>query len=137
VTLDGVLDWTLDLLTTLTHHSLLHLIIAPLQISTLYSSLEHMLSFFPACCVFTNRSRVTASNSGDYSASALKSSLNGGPFQLLQLTFFFRLPQRTELVAPIVFLIISLHEPSRKHRFQQYLYCRTRIRSTGTCLPSR
>jgi hypothetical protein len=33
---------------------------------------------FPACCAFTSRSLVMASNSGDSSASALESSLNGG-----------------------------------------------------------
>jgi hypothetical protein len=46
---------------------------------------------FPACCVFTSRSLVTASNSRDSSASALESSLNGGslpnPFQLSRLLF--------------------------------------------------
>jgi hypothetical protein len=46
VTIDGVLDWILDLLTTLTCNSWLHLIIAPSLISTLYSSLEHTLSLF-------------------------------------------------------------------------------------------
>jgi hypothetical protein len=43
---DGVLDRILDLLTTLTHKSELHSIIAPSLVSTLYSSLEHTLSFF-------------------------------------------------------------------------------------------
>jgi hypothetical protein len=43
-----------------------------LQINTAHAK------FFPACCVFTSRSLVTASNSGDSSASVLKSSLNGG-----------------------------------------------------------
>jgi hypothetical protein len=33
---------------------------------------------FPACYVFTRRSLITASNSGDSSASASKSSLNAG-----------------------------------------------------------
>jgi hypothetical protein len=41
VTLDGIFDWMLDLLTTLTHNSWLHLIIAPALISTLYKSLGH------------------------------------------------------------------------------------------------
>jgi hypothetical protein len=35
---------------------------------------------FPVCCVFTSRVLATASNSGDSSASALKSSLNCGSF---------------------------------------------------------
>jgi hypothetical protein len=51
---------------------------------------------FPACSVFTSRSLATASNSGDSSASALKSSLNGGSLptdSLLQ-----SLPCGTDLV---------------------------------------
>jgi hypothetical protein len=43
----------------------------------------------------------------------------------------FRLPYRTYLVAPLAFLITSRHGPSRKHRFQQYLYCWVSIRSNG------
>jgi hypothetical protein len=62
-----------------THDSELQAITPPPLISTLYKSLAHTLSF-PACYVFTSRSLVTASNSGDYWASSLKSSLNGGSF---------------------------------------------------------
>jgi hypothetical protein len=36
---------------------------------------------FPACYVFTNRSQITASNNGDSSASALRTTLNGGSLQ--------------------------------------------------------
>jgi hypothetical protein len=46
VTLNRVFDWKLGLLTTLTHDSWLHLIIVPLLISTLYKSLQHVLSLF-------------------------------------------------------------------------------------------
>jgi hypothetical protein len=63
--------WVGDLLTTLTHDSRLHLIMAPLLISTLYKLLEHTRRFFPACSVFISRFPVTDSNSGDSSASAL------------------------------------------------------------------
>jgi hypothetical protein len=66
------LDWRLDLLTSLTHDSWLHLIIAPSLISTLYKALQHTLSF-SVCCAFTSYSLVTASNSGDSTASALTS----------------------------------------------------------------
>jgi hypothetical protein len=69
LTIDGVLDRRLDLLTTLTRDSWLHLIIGPSLISTLYKSLEPTLSF-SVCCVFSH-SLVTASNSGDSSAFAL------------------------------------------------------------------
>jgi hypothetical protein len=81
VVLDGVLYLILDLLTTLTHNSQLHLIMAPSLISTLYRSLQHALSLLqPAVSSLDN----------DYSsASVLRSSLNGGSFPaelfLLQL----------------------------------------------------
>jgi hypothetical protein len=51
VTINGVLDWRLDLLTTLINDSWLHLIIAPLLISTLYKSLQHMLSLCSLLCL--------------------------------------------------------------------------------------
>jgi hypothetical protein len=35
------------------------------------------------------------------------------------------------LLASIILLITPLHEPSRKHSFQQYLHCCTRIRCNG------
>jgi hypothetical protein len=70
---------------------------------------------FPACCVFTSRYLVTASNSGDSPASVLNSS-------------FHRLLYRTDMVAPIVFLITPRHGPSRKRLFQPYLCCCMRIR---------
>jgi hypothetical protein len=55
----------------------------------------------PACCIFTSRSLVTPSNSGDSPPNALKPS-------------FHRLPYRTDWVASIVFLITPRHGPSRK-----------------------
>jgi hypothetical protein len=51
VTIDGILDWRLDLLTTLTHDSWLHLIIAPWLISTLYKLLQHTPSIFSLLCL--------------------------------------------------------------------------------------
>jgi hypothetical protein len=53
------LDWRLDLLTTLTHDSWLHLIIAPSLISTLYKSLEHT-EFSQFVAVSTSLFLVTA-----------------------------------------------------------------------------
>jgi hypothetical protein len=41
---------------------------------------------------------------------------------------FFRLLCRTDFVAPVT---TPLYGPSRKHRFQQYLYCCMRIRCHG------
>jgi hypothetical protein len=42
---------------------------------------------FPACCVFTSRSLVTASNSGDSSAFAFTSLIAGSELQSLSLLF--------------------------------------------------
>jgi hypothetical protein len=62
---------------------------------------------FPACYVFSSHSLVTASNIGDFSASTLKSSLHS-------------LPYRTDLVAPVFFLITPRHGPHRQHRSFSY-----------------
>jgi hypothetical protein len=55
---------------------------------------------------------VTASKSGDSSASAVKSSLNGG--SLPADSFLHRFPYRTDSIAPFVFLITPLHGPRRQ-----------------------
>jgi hypothetical protein len=61
---------------------------------------------FTTCCVFTSRSLViTTCNSGDSSASALKSSSNGGSLQTD--SFLPTFSYRTDLVAPAAFLITS------------------------------
>jgi hypothetical protein len=62
---------------------------------------------FPAYCVFTSCSLVTASNSGDYSDSVLKPSL-------------LSLPYITDLDAPVLFLVTPRHGPSRQHRSFSY-----------------
>jgi hypothetical protein len=59
VTIDGVMDWILDL----RHDSEVQVITAPSLISTLYKSPQHTKSF-PACSVFTRRFLITASNDG-------------------------------------------------------------------------
>jgi hypothetical protein len=59
------LDEGMDLLTIYTHDSELQTITAPPISSTIHKSPQHPLSLFPAYCVFTNCSLVTASNSGD------------------------------------------------------------------------
>jgi hypothetical protein len=118
VTLDGVSDWILDLLTTYTHDSQLQATTAPQLISTINKSPQHPLSLFQPAVVFTSRSPVTASNSGDSSSSALKSSLNGG--YLAIVPFHHSLPYRTDSVAPIVSLITPRHGPRRPHRSFSY-----------------
>jgi hypothetical protein len=110
VTLDRVLDWILDLLTTYTYNLELQLITAPSLISTLYSSLEHTVSCSQSV---SRRFLVMASNRGCTSAFGLKSSLNCG--SLPPASFLHRLPYRTDLVAPVVFLITPRHGPHRQH----------------------
>jgi hypothetical protein len=56
---------------------------------------------------------VPTSNIWDSSASAIKSSLKGGSLQTAP--FLHSLPYRTDLVAPVVFLITPGHGP-RRHR---------------------
>jgi hypothetical protein len=85
--------------------------------------------YFPARSVFTSSCLVTASNNGYSSASALWSYLNGD--YLPAASFPHRLPYTTDSVVPTVFIITPLHGPSRKHRFQQHLYCCMLIRRRG------
>jgi hypothetical protein len=73
---------------------------------------------FPARSVFTSTCLVTASNNGYSSASRLKSSLNSYSLPTVYSCF-------------IVLFITPLHRPSRKHSFQQYIYCCMRIRCRG------
>jgi hypothetical protein len=111
VTLDGVLDLRLDLLTTLTHDSWLHLIIAPSLIFTLYKSLQHTLSLFSL--LFPGK----ASNSGDSSASVLTLLLTAAtksylqsPLQLSYNSLFY-----SWLTSKLVSVITSRHRSHRKH----------------------
>jgi hypothetical protein len=67
------MDWWIDLLTTYTHHSELHIITALSLISTLHKSI-HAKSF-SACTIFSSRCLVTALNNGD-STSLLTSLLS-------------------------------------------------------------
>jgi hypothetical protein len=79
-----------------------------LQITT-----AHVKSF-PACCVFTSRSPVMASNSGNSAASAVKSSLNSGSLPID--SFLHSLPYRTDLLSPAVFLITAHVDNSFRSR---------------------
>jgi hypothetical protein len=81
VTLDGVVDWTLDLLATLTHDSSLHLVITPSLISTLYKSLEHGKSF-PACSVFIRYFMVKALTTDTPPLPSSSPLWTAAPFQL-------------------------------------------------------
>jgi hypothetical protein len=78
VAIDVVLDWWLNLSTTLTHDSWLHLILAPSLNSALYNSPLHTHYCSQVVTVSTSRFLVTASNNGYSSVSVLKLSLNGG-----------------------------------------------------------
>jgi hypothetical protein len=68
VTINGVLNRVLDILTTYTHDSELQVITAPALISTLFQITTVPSMSFPVY-VFTSRSLATASNNGDPSAS--------------------------------------------------------------------
>jgi hypothetical protein len=71
-------DWVLDILTTYTHPSELHVITV---ISTLYSSLQHPLSIFQPAVSSNWRSLATISNSRDSSASRAQVLLSHPPVQ--------------------------------------------------------
>jgi hypothetical protein len=90
---------------------------------------------FPVCYLFNSCSLITASNSGNSSASVLKSSLNG--CFLPTDSFLHSLPYRTDLVAPIVFLITPRHGPSRKLVSISTSIVAPGFIALGTCLPRR
>jgi hypothetical protein len=109
----------LDLLTICAHHLELHVVTALPLISTLYSSPRHLLSFFPACCVFTRRFLATVSNSGDSSASRSQVLLPQPPRAELPASYslnwtgspsLLSLPCRAQLHAALV--KSSLHSPT-------------------------
>jgi hypothetical protein len=129
VTLDGGLDWILDLLTTCTHNTESNYS-AIANLHSLQITTAHAKSS-PACCVFTSRSLVTASNTEGSLASVLKSSLREG--SVPTDSFVHRLPYRTELVATVVFLISLRHGPRRQHTVHSHML----TVSAEMCLPSR
>jgi hypothetical protein len=78
VTIDWVWIGDCIYLSTLTHDSWLHLIIAPSHRWSPHFTNHYSTRWsFSVCCVFTSRFLVTGSNSGDSSASALTSLLSG------------------------------------------------------------
>jgi hypothetical protein len=117
MTLDWVLEWTLDLLATYTHNSEIQVITASPLISTIHKSPQHMLRVSSLLCLH-QPFPGNGFNSGDSSASELKSSLNGGSPGTD--SFLHRLPYRTDLIAATVFLITPRHGPLRQHRSFSY-----------------
>jgi hypothetical protein len=91
-------------------------LVTPFNYSTIayLHTLQNHAKSFPVRSVFINSCLVKASNNGYTFASGLKSPLNGS--SLLTDTFLHRLPYKTDLVAPAVFLITSRHGPRRQHR---------------------
>jgi hypothetical protein len=85
-----------------------------LQITTAHAK------FLPACCFFTRRSLVMASDSGYSSASASKSPLNGG--SIPTDSFIHRLRYSIDLVAPVVFLITPRHG-QRSNTVKSRIHC--------------
>jgi hypothetical protein len=104
VTMEGVLDWKMDLLTTYIHDSEIQAITAPPLISTIHKLPQHPLSLFHSVM-----------------------SLPAVPWQrhltveILQLhahkSSIHRLPYRTDWVDPITFKITPLHGPRRNTPF--------------------
>jgi hypothetical protein len=78
VTLDGVLDWILDLLTTFNIQLVITLNYSTITDFNTSPITPARTKSFPACSVFTRCSLVMASNKGYSSASIAKSSLNDG-----------------------------------------------------------
>jgi hypothetical protein len=125
-TVDGVLDWILDLLTTYTHHSELQVIRAISLTSTLYT-LSPLQPAISSIAVPWQRLLTVEI----LQLHVLRFYLHSLPRRTLcELTVnwatapsLLGLPCRTQLstdwVAPIVFLITPLHGSSREHRFQE------------------
>jgi hypothetical protein len=84
VTLDGVLDWILDLLATLTQQVIIITLNygAIANLHTLQFTTTHAKSL-PACSVFTRCFLVTAYNNCYSSVSVLQFSLNGGSLPIV------------------------------------------------------
>jgi CBS domain containing-hemolysin-like protein len=119
----------------------------PPRITSNYSALANLhtlqittapATHFPACCVLTSFSLATAYNSGKSSASRAQVIVSRPSVQKsCQLsTQLQRLlySSSTELVAPVLFHITTLHGPHRKHS-SSVVTCV--FISAGTCLPSR
>jgi hypothetical protein len=109
VTLDGVLDWRLDLLTTLTHDSWQHLIIARSLISTFYKSLQHTPSLFSLLCLHQSIPGNGFQQWGFFNCTdQVRPSQTPIQMTLLQLT------------SKLVSVITSRLGPRRKHRLLLY-----------------
>jgi hypothetical protein len=129
---DGVSDWILNSLSTYKHDSELQVITAPPLNSTIHKSPQHRLRIFQSA-VFTSRSLVTASNSGDSSASALKFSLKVGFIPTLFQMFPFFTASCTALT-----WFASLPYNSSARPVQTAPFILVCVPDTaGTCLPGR
>jgi hypothetical protein len=131
VIIDGVKigEWIWD---TYIHHLELQVITALSLSSTLCRSLQHPLSLSEACCVFTSRSLVTASNNGDCSASRahivtvrrISRSWTPVNCKLNCYAISSQPPlQRSTQLPTLNWLSWPRGEPSRKQCLQQSLHC--------------
>jgi hypothetical protein len=109
------LDWRLDLLTPLTQDLWLHLIIAPLLISTLYRSLQHTLSPFSLLCLHWS---FPGNGFWHWRFLIFHSHFFADSLTPLQLS-----------VTPAVLLVTSRHGPQ-----ENSIHCCTPVISVGTCL---
>jgi hypothetical protein len=107
IALDGGFDW----LTTLSHNSL-QLIIAQSLISTLYDSLEHMLSLFQPAVLSLDVSWYRILTIPIPLLPCSKSSLNGSPFHLNYSCFNCPEYYQSRVIWP----------PRRQHRKFSFYY---------------
>jgi hypothetical protein len=96
----------------------------PPLISTIHTSPQHPLSLFPVWCLFTSRTLTTASNIRDSSVSRTQ-------------VIFSRPPVHNwSEICPL--LMVSLHEPHRKHPVSNSIPIVVCVLvDSGTSLPSR
>jgi hypothetical protein len=112
-------DWWLDLLTTLTHDSLLHLIIVPSLISTLYKLLQHTLSLFSLLCLHQSfpGNGFWQSRFFSFCTHLVACWLSTVPTK----SSLHRLPYNSHwTLASLALLVTSQHGTQRKHRSLLY-----------------
>jgi hypothetical protein len=124
--------WRLDLLTTLTHDSWLHLISAPSPLSTLHKSLQHTLSLYIRLCLYQS----FLSNGSlqwkflNFRAHFVVRWLSTAPTK----SSVYKLPYNSLWILALVFLLIT----SRHGGWEHTVHCYTPIVSVEhLCLRRR
>jgi hypothetical protein len=127
------MDWSMDLLNTFTHHLELQVITVSLLMSTLHKSPQHPLKLCQPAVSSPAISWQWLLTADILQFQMLRISLHSllcrtrlstsncliPRLAAISPGFLFTSRLSTNWVAPPVFLTTSLHEPSRKHRFQR------------------